>query len=245
MNRSIELLKQTQGTVFKNKDGVESRLTLLPPIPSAEIEALQQRIPCPLPQAVRELLEFSRGFEGTPFDIRFGGSDGGFGLEEIFPYPVDIAADGCGNFWVVDLLKHSTDWGPIFYACHDAPVIVYQAETLDHFIEEVIKSAKSPWQSEISEVHGDLSYHIWHKNPGVLTHSQCVTSSDGSLQAFAGTLDESWEFIDLRRPKLGDGFSWGRYGSRTTNRRFGEERIFAYQKKTLGQKFLNAFRLKP
>src|SRR5262249_15618295 len=121
-------------------------------------------------------------------------------------------------------------------------VIVYQAETLDHFIGELIKLAKSPWQSEISEVHEDLSYRIWRKNPGVLTHSQCVTSSDASLQAFAGTLDESWEFIDLRCPKTGDGFSWGRYGSRTTNRRFGDERIFAYQKKTLKQRFLDAFR---
>jgi hypothetical protein len=240
MNRSIELLKQAQGTVFVNQDGIENPFKLLPPLALAEIETLQRRIPCPLPQEVQELLEFSRGFEGTAFDIHFAGSDG-FGLEEIFPCAVDIAADGCGNYWVVDLLKDSRAWGPIFYACHDAPVIVFQTESLGHFIEELLKSAKSPWQSEVDEVHEDLSCHVWTKNPGVLTYAQCVTSSDASLRAFAGTLDESWVFIDLRRPRLGDGFSWGRYGSRTINKRFGEERIFAYQRKTLGQRFLDAF----
>jgi hypothetical protein len=38
--------------------------------------------------------------------------------------------------------------------------------------------------------------------------------------------------VDLRRPTLGSGFSWGRYGPRTVNRRHGEERLFAYQRRT-------------
>jgi len=59
-----------------------------------------------------------------------------------------------------------------------------------------------------------------------------MTSSDADLKTFAETLDESWHLIDLRSPKIGDGFSWGRYGAATVNKRFGEKRIFAYQKKS-------------
>jgi len=53
---------------------------------------------------------------------------------------------------------------------------------------------------------------------------------------FARSLDASCEFVDLRRPKLGDGFSWGRYGP--VVKRYGEKRIFANQiNKSRWQKF--------
>jgi len=37
-------------------------------------------------------------------------------------------------------------------------------------------------------------------------------SSDRELKSFAETLDGSFQLIDLRNAKTGDGFSWGRYG---------------------------------
>jgi len=240
MNPAIEILKQARGTVFVSEDGDEYPFTLLPPLTESELRTLAARIPCPLPEDVRDLLAFARGFDDVLESIDFSGLGGGFGMKEIFPCAVPIAHDGFGNYWVVDLTKNSTAWGPIFYACHDAPTIVYQTDSLAHFISEVLRFGNAPWKSEIDDVHEQWSNRVWSQNPGVLSHADCMASSDPDLKAFAQTLDESWQFVDLRAPKLGDGFSWGRYGPRTANKRFGDKRIFAYQKKSRGRRFLDA-----
>lgn len=242
MNSVIELLKQAQGKVFVDEDRNETAFKLLPPLNDDELRALQAKIPCQIPDEMREVFRFARGFEGVLDSIDFSGGTGEFGLEEVFTHGIEIAADGFGNSWVVDLSRESKVWGPIFYACHDAPVIVFQTHSLAHFVEEVLKFGNAPWKSEIDDVHERLSHRIWSENVGVLSHADCLASRDQDLNAFAGTLDDSWEFIDLRSPETGDGFSWGRYGAKTVNKRFGEKRIFAYQKKTLRRRFLDALR---
>ncbi len=242
MNPIVELLKQSQGTLFVNEDGIEHRFALRPPLTEQELADFEASLPCPIPGDVREVLSFARGFDGVLGGISFCGSPGGFGLEEILPHAVTLAADGFGNFWIVDLTHESTSWGPIFYASHDAPVVVFQTESLLHFLQEVIRFGNKPWRSEIDDVHESLSDRIWRENPGVLSFAQCVNSEDRDLNAFAATLGETWQLIDLRNPNLGDGFSWGRYGPRTVNTRFGEKRIFAYQKKSFARRLLDAFR---
>lgn len=52
---------------------------------------------------------------------------------------VDMAHDGFGNYWVADLTSRSTEWGPIYFACHDPPVVVFQSPNLSHFLAEVLK----------------------------------------------------------------------------------------------------------
>jgi hypothetical protein len=163
-------------------------------------------------------------------------------MEEIFPCQITVASDGFGNFWTVDLTKESKTWGPIFYACHDTPVVVYQTDSLVHFVEEALRFGNRPWKSEINDVHERLSDRVWSENPGVISYADCIAGNDPDLTAFASSLDESWEFNDLRSPQIGDGFSWGRYGPKTVNRRFGEKRIFARQKKSLGRRLLDSLR---
>ena len=48
--------------------------------------------------------------------VDFTGSQCSFQHDEIFPHGLPIAADGYGNFWVIDLLPSSADWGPIYFA---------------------------------------------------------------------------------------------------------------------------------
>lgn len=89
------------------------------------------------------------------------------------------------------------------------------------------------------DIHEQYHQRIWRDNPGMKTCEQCLSSADPDLAAFARSLDETYLFIDLRNAKIGDGFSWGRYGPRTVNRRFGEKRIFAYQvRKSFWQRLL-------
>ena len=243
MNPLIEFLTQLEGTAFVNEDGNRSEFKLLPPLSSVELAALSSSVPCPIPQNIQELLMFASGFEGTWLEqINFAQACKFFGFEEVFPHAVELANDGAGNYWIVDLTRDSKCWGPIFFACHDAPVIVYQADSLLHFVEEVVREGNKPWKSEIGDVCGRFSNRIWADNPAVLSHSHCIHGADQELKAFAASLDETWQFIDLRSPALGDGFSWGRYGPKTAVKRFGEERIFAYQKKGLSRRFLDAIR---
>jgi hypothetical protein len=243
MNSLIEFLKQHEGTVFVNEDVLRSEFSLLPALSEDELVAISRKLPCPIPEDIRELLMFASGFEGTWMEqISFAPVHGFFGFEKIFPHAVELANDGAGNYWVVDLTKESQCWGPIFFACHDAPVIVYQADDLLHFVREVVREGSRPWRSEIGDVRGRFSDQIWNDNPGVLSFSHCVNSLDQELKSFAESLDETWLFVDLRNPLLGDGFSWGRYGPKTNVQRFGEKRIFAYQKKSLGRRVLDAIR---
>jgi hypothetical protein len=240
MNPIVELLKQSQGTLFVSEDGIEDRFELKPALTEQELATFEGSLPCPIPEEVREVLRFARGFDGVLGGVSFAGLPAGFGLEQIFPHAVALAGDGFGNFWVVDLTRESMSWGPILYACHDAAVVVFQTDSLLHFLQEVIRYGNKPWKSEIDDVHESLSDRIWRENPGVLSFSQCIDSEDQDLKAFATSLDETWQLIDLRNPNLGDGFSWGRYGPKTVNRRFEEKRIFAYQKKSAGRRLLDA-----
>jgi hypothetical protein len=244
MNPLIEFLKKTEGTVFVNEDGVKDDFKLLPPLSEQELASFSSSLPCPIPADILELLKFSRGFDGTWLEeVLFADRDGGAQCpEQIFPHGVPLAHDGLGNSWIVDLTKESQSWGPIFYSCHDAPVVVYQTDSLLHFIQEVVRGGNEPWKNKIDDVWGRFSDLIWDDNPGMLSFSHCIQTEDQDIRAFAESLGETWQFIDLRNPVLGDGFSWARYGPKTAVKRCGAKRVFAYQKKSLGRRILDSIR---
>jgi hypothetical protein len=229
--KPLDIIKEAEGTRFEDEDGYFEEFKLLPPLTPGELQQLEARIPCPLPPGVRVLLEYCRGFDGVLESIDFSGLYPEFGMEEIFPHGVPIAHDGFGNYWVVDLTAQSETWGPIFFVCHDAPVVVFQTDSLAHFISEVIKLGHPPWKSEINDVHETHHARIWRENPGLLTYEQGLQSGDPDLVKFAEGLDDSWWVIDFREAATGDGFSWGRYGPATVITRYSDKRIFAVQKK--------------
>jgi len=186
-------------------------------------------LPCPLPATIRELLGYCRGFSGLGVElVDFTGRDCNFEQAEVFPHGLPIAADGYGNFWVVDLLPGSREWAPIYYASHDAPVILFQSPSFEHFLEELIKLDRPPHRSAVDDVHEDRLFEVWRKNPGVLSHEQGLASSDPVLADFARQLDPAFQIIDLRKGEIGAGFSWGRHGPRTIVKRFGTLPVFAY-----------------
>src|SRR5215471_17882902 len=183
MNHIIEFLKQTEGTVFVNEDGLKDSFKLRPPLSGQELFTLEAGLPCPLPQEIRELLNFARGFDGVLDGIDFVNATGfGFGVEDVFPRARTLAADGYGNYWVLDLTRESRNFGPIFYACHDPAAIVYQTDSLLHFIQEVVRFCNSPWKSEIDDVHEHFAGRIWRENPCVLTFAQAVTTGAPELK---------------------------------------------------------------
>jgi hypothetical protein len=226
----LEIIRRAQAGTLVDEDGNVLALELLPGISNRELQEFAEQVPCRLPPEIAVLLGTCRGFHGTIEQVEFTGKDLMFEFEAAFPYGLPIAADGYGNFWVVDLHPGTTTWGPIYFACHDAPVILYQAGSLEQFLRELFRMFEPPHQSLIDDVHEDRLANVWQMNPGVLSYEQCLRLGDPILSAFARELDERFQIIDLRLAKPGDGFSWGRYGPRTQIRRFGTHAVFAYQK---------------
>src|SRR5262249_24187680 len=127
------------------------------------------------------------------------------------------------------LLPESASWGPIYFCCHDAPVMLLQAATVGQFVDELFKMYYPPHRSLVDDVHEDRLFGVWRANPAAIAHAAALASPDPDIQAFAADLDPGFELIDLRDAPPGMGFSWRRYGPRTEVRRFGSKPIFAYQ----------------
>jgi cell wall assembly regulator SMI1 len=227
----VNLIRTAISEDLTHQDGESVQIDKIPPLSPAEIDAFGASLPCPLPSDIRELLAFCRGFEGATADVvDFTGQRCNFGHEAIFPHGLPIAGDGFGNFWVVDLLPTSTHWGPIYFACHDAPVVLLQSPSLEHFLLELFRCNRPPYKSLVNDVHDDRLFNVWRTNPGVISQADCLGSGDQALRSFASGLAPSFQIVDLRKADVGFGFSWGRYGPDTIVRRCGHLPIFAYQR---------------
>jgi hypothetical protein len=220
-------LDKVRNTHFFTKSGKPLSPNFRPGLPEDKLRHIEAQLDAPLPDDLRELAIHCGGIEGLEFEINFAGSDG-FGMEEIFPRCHTIADDGCGNFWIVDVSSRPENTAQVFFACHDAPVILYQCGSISGFLTELVRLHTPPYNSLLAEVHEDRVHHVWRTNPGTSDYVTALKSSDATIRSFAATLDERFLLIDLRSPQPGMGFSWGRYGPRTELRRCGEERIFAY-----------------
>ena len=118
-----DALRRLDGLTLKDEEGDEQIIKLEPPATEAEIQALASRLPCPVPDDIRDALRVSKGLANGPLESFSLLDLEGFGLEEMLPHAYSIAHDGYGNFWVLDLLPGTTSWGPVFYACH-APAVL-------------------------------------------------------------------------------------------------------------------------
>lgn len=235
-----ERFQAIKGRRFNDEDDEAYELLLLPPMSDAEIAALEKQLPCPIPADIRAALKVTRGFENGPLDVFeiSGMLVGGFGMEEIFPHPFPIAHDGFGNYWVVDLLPTSTSWGPIYYACHDAPVVHYQCANVEEFFDAVLEMMEPPYKGPLDFVHGEANHTVWSKESNTIERAAALRSPDPEVRAFAETLADEWLIVDLRKPKVGDGFVWGRAKSPDDIKRWKTLPIFAYKpKKSAFQRF--------
>ena len=235
----VELVRNSAGMRIVGEAGRADTLGLLAPATANEIAALEASLPCAIPAHVRDLLALTRGFANGPLEaVDFGGVAGGFGMEDMFPHALALAHDGGGNYWIADLQPDSADWAPIYFACHDPPVIACQSRSLEHFMAELLRLAAAPHDSELATVRDRVMTDIWRDDPGRISVRTAASGDDRVLRTFAQSLDDSYTIFDLRTGRVGDGFAWGRYGPRTKVVRHGREAIFAYQAKSRWQRLL-------
>ena len=226
----LGIIRRAQASTLIDEDGHVVTLELLPDLSRAEMRDFVRRVPCRVPEEIMELLGACGGLEGIIDQVDFAGRLPTFEFEAAFPDGLPLATDGFGNFWLVDLHPNSVRWGPIYFVCHDAPVILYQSDSLEEFLIELFRMLEPPHESLIDDVHEDRPARVWRTNPGVLSYKQCLLSEDPVLSAFARELDDTFRIVDLRGARPGDGFSWGRYGPNARIRRFRTHAVFAYEK---------------
>lgn len=215
----VDLVKQAEGRTIVNENGRREPLRLLAPASVDQLRKLERTLPDPLPEEIGELLTVTRGFENGPYEVDFSGfSRDGQGLRipggvceffKVFHCALPIAVDGCGNNWIIDFTKGASAWGPVFFACHDPPVFVFTASDVREFIEEWLKLAEGK-ESKLGRSFDRAVNRVWGENPGLLPHEAAISSIDPAIKAFAQRAGDRFQFVDLRRAAVGDGFAWGR-----------------------------------
>ena len=222
----VEVLRRVRERDLFDQDGDRIVLDFALPLTDDEIVVLQDDVGLPLPDELVATLRETREIDGIE-PIDFTGRTMDVEVGELSPSGHPFAADGFGNFWFLDLTPEDTECAPVFFLCHDPPVVVFQSPTLGDFLNELFRIYEPPHESAVIDVHDGAAFEIWRTNPGVIDHETAL-SGDDELRAFAGSLDDRFEFVDLRSPAIGMGFSWGRHGPRTEIRRHRYTRLFAY-----------------
>lgn len=210
----LQALKELLEDQFTSEDGEAFKATPHKGLSIAEVDSLAQHLPGQrLPDEIAGLLRFASGFNCEFFEgISFTNVDG-FALEHFFPNIVELAGDGLGNFWLLDI-DYQGNWGPVYYTCHDPAVIMKQAENLTDFIQQIHGFLRSNEESVFAKLYEHKPYEIW-KQPdgGFITVEKAKTSEDKILKEFAGQLPPDFMIADLRKKPVGAGFAWGKYYS--------------------------------
>ncbi|MFK7810606.1 MAG: SMI1/KNR4 family protein, partial [Saprospiraceae bacterium] len=117
--KPIERLKSILNKEYKDEDGYKYKIELFEGLTDIEVEELKKKLPNNfLPIEIEELLRFAKGFNFSGLeDIEFDAINY-FGYEEVFPNAIQLASDGFGNYWILDI-SNSGEWKEVYFACHD------------------------------------------------------------------------------------------------------------------------------
>jgi hypothetical protein len=214
---ALEQLNAILNNNYETEDGDEYKVELKPALNDEQIDNLAKQLPTGhIPNDTRELLKFSSGFEFSGIDeVTFDGA-GQFGFENVFPYSVQLAGDGFGNFWILDV-DNKGNWGHVYYVCHDPAVVVKHSEDLAEFIKHVDEFGKIDSQSHLDTIHEKTVMTIWSGDNGFIAVQQAKCSSDTTLKHFAENLSDNFVVADLRDKPSGAGFAWGKFGPSIDN----------------------------
>lgn len=216
---------------YVSEDGDEYKVELKEGLTDQQIDELAKGLPTgQIPIDIRELLKFASGFEFFGLEeVTFDGI-GQFGFEEFFPNSVQLAGDGFGNFWILDIDKNG-NWGNVFYVCHNPPVVVKHSENLTQFIEHVNDFGKNGNKSNLDKIHEKVVIDIWSSHIGFIELENARQSNDVTLKNFALSFSDNFVIADLRNKQNQSGFAWGKFGPNIENaKRHETELIWALEK---------------
>lgn len=234
-----EQLKSILIEKYISEDGDEYKVELKSGLTDLEIDELAKQVPAgQIPNDIRELLKFANGFEFYGLEeVTFDGI-GQFGFEEFFPYSVQLAGDGFGNFWVLDVNKNG-NWESVFYVCHDPAVIVKHSNNLTEFIAHVNDFGKNGNKSNLGLIHEKIAMDIWNKDNGFIELESGRQSKDAILKNFALSLPGNFVIADLRNKQNKSGFAWGKFGPNIDKAKRHETELIWGIEKPIKKSFLS------
>ena len=213
----LEQLQLILNEKYVSEDGDEFKVQLRPGLADEKIDQLANDLPTSqIPSDVRDLLRFASGFEFFGLEeVTFDGV-GMFGFENIFPYSVQLAGDGFGNFWILDV-DSDGKWNNVFYVCHDPAVVVRHSNDLAEFIKHIDEYGKKEKGSTLEFIHERAVMDIWRENDGFIDIADARISADTTLSDFALGLPDHFVIADLRNKPNAAGFAWGKFGPNIDN----------------------------
>lgn len=196
---------------YESEDGDLYKVELLNGLSDGELANLKNQLPKNhLPNEIEELLRFSRGFEFFGLEeIRFD-AFGEFGFEAMFPNSIQLAGDGFGNFWILDI-DSMGNWNSVYYVCHDPAVIVKHSENLAEFIKHVDEFGQKGNQSNMDIIHEETVMEIWSEKVGIMGRNE----RDYDFKNVQGIMPEFFLVADLTNKPIKTGFPWGKSGPNT------------------------------
>jgi hypothetical protein len=231
-----DLVLGTAGRKLITFDDEELTPVLQQPASQASIVELERKLGFALPPELREILTLAAGLDlvdgGREVDdpIDFACIDR-CGHEDLFGWVLTPSTDGAGNDWVIELRPDQQVLGPVWFLCHDAPVLVYQSPDLATFLADDLRYLQPPHDGPMQHIVEQAVHDVWTQKLDV-PREQLLDSQDPILRTFANTLPEGWFIRDLRHAKPGDGMPIGRFGPKTPLARAGDEFVFAYGSRT-------------
>ena len=212
---------------YESEDEDLYTVELLDGMTDSEIESLKSQLPTnTLPNDIEELLRFSKGFEFYGLEeVRFD-AFGHFGFEEMFPYSIQLASDGFGNFWVLDI-DSKGNWNSVYYVCHDPAVIVKHSENLAEFIKHVDEFGQKGNQSNLDIIHEQTVMEIWNEKVGIMEKNE----KNYDFNMVKVELPEMFLVADLTNQPIKTGFPWGKSGPNAKIIRLNDEPIWIVEKR--------------
>jgi hypothetical protein len=225
--KPLEKLKSILDNQYESEDGDLYKVKLLAGMTAKELETFKKKLPNQtIPKEIEDLLKFSKGFEFFGLEeIRFDTFEH-FGFEELFPFSIQLAGDGFGNFWILDI-DSKGNWNSVYYVCHDPAVVVKHSENLTDFIEHVDEFGKLGKESNLDLIHEKIVVDIWQEKAGIMEKNE--KNYDFELGQFE--FPKLFLVADLTDKPIKTGFPWGKSGPKTKIIRPNDKPIWIVEKK--------------
>ncbi len=196
---------------YESEDGDIYKVELFDELTDSEIETLKSQLPnTTIPNEIEELLRFSKGFKFYGLGEICFDTFQNFGFEEMFPYSIQLAGDGFGNFWVLDI-DSKGNWHSVYFVCHDPAVVVKHSENLAEFIKHVDEFGQKGDQSNLDIIHEKTVWEIWNAKVGIMEKNE----KDYDFENGQVDLPKMYLVADLSNEPIRSGFPWGKSGPNT------------------------------
>ena len=125
----------------------------------------------------------------------------------MFPNSIQLAGDGFGNFWILDI-DSKGNWNSVYFVCHDPAVVVKHSENLAEFIKHVDEFGQKGDQSNLDIIHKKSVWEIWDAKIGIMERNKMEYDfENGQFK-----LPEIYLVADLSNEPIRTGFPWGKSG---------------------------------